>query len=47
MSIDRIETDVVDEDYIEYLVVHDDGSMGSADLRIMTLDEDHYMARWF
>lgn len=46
MSIRRIE--VVDrpkgeDDYIEYNIVHEDGSTGGADLRIMDLDENHHM----
>ncbi|MBI4158915.1 GNAT family N-acetyltransferase [Candidatus Woesearchaeota archaeon] len=31
------------EDYVEYEVTHDDGSRGSADLRIMELDRNHHM----
>lgn len=39
----RIEKDVKDELYVEYLVIHPDGSTGIADLRIMDLDEGHHM----
>ena len=33
-----------EEDYLEYRVIHDDGSEGSASLRLSQLDATHYMA---
>ena len=32
-----------EEDYLEYRVIHDDGSEGSASLRLSQLDATHYM----
>lgn len=50
MSIKRIETiideyGVDNEDYVEYAVVHEDDSIGSAYLRITYLDDSHYVSR--
>jgi len=43
--IKRIEvSDDEDKDYVEYTVIHKDGSKGLADLRIMELGEGHHMA---
>ncbi len=41
----RVEISNEDEGYIEYLVIHEDGSIGSADLRIMDFDKGHHMER--
>ncbi|RJQ15851.1 hypothetical protein C4573_06895 [Candidatus Woesearchaeota archaeon] len=55
MSIDSIEIeqhgsdgalteDDLEAEYVDYKIIHDDGSHGSADLRIMELEQSHFMA---
>ncbi len=39
--MERIELSDEQEDYLEYRVIHEDGSEGSADLRVRELRESH------
>ena len=43
MSIKRIETITDEEDYVEYLITHNDKSIGSASLTIRVLDYNHHI----
>jgi len=43
MGVKRIETIADDEDYVEYIIFHDDGTTGGADLRLTELGRYHHM----
>ncbi len=47
MSIKKIEITESpdDENYVEYEVIHNNGTRGGADLRIMELDKTHHMRK--
>ena len=43
MEIQKYYSDSDDKSYIDFRVIHDDGSEGGVDLRVMELEEGHHM----